>query len=218
MIENGQYIFTTKPSERDKRKQPGREELVSVLDTAIQNGVPSYAIKCIALDISAHPRKIASFDSDFLMDIRIIRIGEDYIGKIVGYTPPRVVKARNENNAWIASTAINDIDQDYIGYSDPEYVKRMSGSYIRDQRIRDLVLKRANGICEECSKPGFIKSDGSVYLETHHVISLSEEGEDKLHNVIALCATDHRRAHFSAEWEMMQHVFITKLSKYKSDS
>jgi 5-methylcytosine-specific restriction protein A len=31
------------------------------------------------------------------------------------------------------------------------------------------------------------------YLETHHVISLSEQGPGKVTNVIALCPNDHRR-------------------------
>ncbi len=40
---------------------------------------------------------------------------------------------------------------------------------------------------------------GSLYLETHHVIPLGEGGPDDDANVVALCANDHRRAHFSEE-------------------
>ncbi len=143
---------------------------------------------------------------------------DDYIGQIVGYIPPEIVSTRGDQIAWIASTAINDIEQDDVENDDPEYHRRMSGSYVRDSKVRDLVLKRANGICEECNQRGFLKADGKVYLETHHVISLSEQGPDKPHNVIALCANDHRRAHFGREWKEMQDKFLEKLSKYRTES
>jgi 5-methylcytosine-specific restriction protein A len=143
---------------------------------------------------------------------------DDYIGQIVGYIPPNVIAERGNQTAWIASTAINDIEKDDIGNGDPEYRRRMSGSYVRDAKVRDLVLKRAKGSCEECYEHGFLKADGKVYLETHHVISLSEQGPDMPHNVIALCANDHRRAHYAKNWAELQDKFLAKLSKYKTEN
>lgn len=60
------------------------------------------------------------------------------------------------------------------------------------------VLIRANGICEECkNKAPFIrKSDNTPYLEVHHIIPLSENGDDTVENCIALCPNCHRKAHF----------------------
>jgi 5-methylcytosine-specific restriction enzyme A len=217
-IHDSQYIFTTHPRLTDVRKKPGRKELISVLDRVIQNGYSAYGIKCRAADIDAVTRKRASFESLQLLDLRIRKRGDDYIGQIVGFIPPEVVQTRGAEAIWRASTAINDIDQDDVGNDDPEYRKRMSGSYIRDAKVRELVLKRAGGICEECSQPGFVKRNGKRYLETHHVISLSEQGVDKAHNVIALCATDHRRAHFAENWKELQDKFLAKLNKYKSEN
>lgn len=93
----------------------------------------------------------------------------------------------------------------------------MAGSYVRDSKVRDLVLKRAGGVCESCGNPGFLKRDGTRYLETHHVISLSEQGPDKVHNVLALCANDHRRAHFGKDWAELQDKFLKTLNKYRTD-
>jgi 5-methylcytosine-specific restriction enzyme A len=215
-IEIGQFVFSTKPRASDVRKKPGRTELISVIDDVVQNGFAAYGIQCRAVDLEANPRKRKSFDQDFLLDMRVRREGVDYIGQIVGHIPPIIVAERGENAAWVASTAINDIGQDDVGNSDPEYRKRMSGSYVRDAKVREQVLRRAKGVCEECCQPGFLKSDGNRYLETHHVISLSEQGADKLHNVIALCATDHRRAHYAQNWLELQDMFLVKLSKYKA--
>jgi predicted HNH restriction endonuclease len=122
----------------------------------------------------------------------------------------------NKHSFWLTKTArrairndrsaIDDVDADF-GNDDPEYRKRMAGSYVRDQRIRKKVLERADGHCEYCGLQGFIARNGEPFLEAHHIVSLSEQGPDKMSNVIALCPTDHRRAHFDAEWESLQAQF-----------
>ena len=40
---------------------------------------------------------------------------------------------------------------------------------------------------------------GALYLETHHIVPLSEGGPDHLSNVVAVCPNDHRRAHFGRD-------------------
>jgi 5-methylcytosine-specific restriction protein A len=42
-------------------------------------------------------------------------------------------------------------------------------------------------------------ANGGVYLETHHIIPLSEGGPDTFENVIALTADAHRQAHFGVD-------------------
>jgi len=137
-----------------------------------------------------------------------------------------VTAANHKHRFWKVETvkrfiappgsAANDIALNEIGNSDPEYRKRMSRHYERDAKVRQIVLQRAEGVCEECGQPGFLKLDGKRYLETHHIISLSEEGADQPHNVIALCANDHRRAHFASDWQELQEKFLIKIEKYRA--
>lgn len=63
---------------------------------------------------------------------------------------------------------------------------------------RPRALARAAGICEQCHKPAQFarKSDGSPYLEAHHVRPLADDGDDTFENVRALCPTCHRRVHY----------------------
>lgn len=70
--------------------------------------------------------------------------------------------------------------------------------YNRSQDVISHVLRRAAGICEICCKPApFIrKSDGSPYLEVHHVIALSDGGNDSIDNTKAVCPNCHRYEHF----------------------
>lgn len=79
------------------------------------------------------------------------------------------------------------------------------------QKVRAAVLERANGKCEFCGKLGFMKTDGTRYLESHHVITLAADGADRLTNVIALCPDDHREAHFGARSDEIEREMMLRL-------
>ncbi len=78
--------------------------------------------------------------------------------------------------------------------------KKITTSYVYD-RNPDVVAERlyqADGICEHCANiaPFLRRTDGTPYLEVHHIIALSEDGEDTVENTIALCPNCHRGMHF----------------------
>lgn len=78
--------------------------------------------------------------------------------------------------------------------------REQSGSvYVREAKVRQHVLDRSAGQCEHCGVVGFRCPDGSLYLETHHIIPLHEGGPDKEENVIALCPGHHREAHYGED-------------------
>jgi 5-methylcytosine-specific restriction endonuclease McrA len=104
------------------------------------------------------------------------------------------------------SNAIDD-----LGTDTPARAKSEEWSYARDTKVRDAVLKRAKGKCEFCGELGFMKPDGTRYLESHHVIALARDGADRLTNVIALCPNDHREAHFGERGEEIEKGMILKL-------
>ncbi|APG62653.1 hypothetical protein LPB140_07470 [Sphingorhabdus lutea] len=104
-------------------------------------------------------------------------------------------------------SAVDDINDSEVGNNSPEYIRRMAGSYVRDPEVRRQVLSRANGVCEYEGCVPFMNINGQLYLEAHHIISLAEQGEDKISNVIALCPNHHREAHFGEKWESLQDEF-----------
>lgn len=66
----------------------------------------------------------------------------------------------------------------------------------RSPYIAESAKRRAKGICQLCRKPApFCKNDGSPYLESHHIVWLSEGGEDSVDNTVALCPNCHRKVH-----------------------
>jgi hypothetical protein len=88
-------------------------------------------------------------------------------------------------------------------------------SYQRSAEVRRSALRRADGRCEYCGHPGFTMANGRIYLETHHVVPLSEGGPDHLTNVAALCPTDHKKAHFASDRESIKAALAAKLATAK---
>ena len=83
--------------------------------------------------------------------------------------------------------------------------------YVRDPTVRRCALDRAKGVCEYCAKPGFTMTDGSIFLETHHVVPLGEDGTDTEDNVAALCPNHHREAHHGARAAEIRRTLLSQL-------
>ena len=73
--------------------------------------------------------------------------------------------------------------------------------YRRNPDVVASVLFRAAGRCELCgaNAPFFRISDGSPYLEIHHILSLAEGGEDTIRNAVSLCPNCHKEVHYGKE-------------------
>lgn len=71
----------------------------------------------------------------------------------------------------------------------------------RNPSVVREVLKSAKGVCNNCKKLGPFKrrTDGSPFLEVHHIKPLSEKGDDVVSNCEALCPNCHRKEHFGAK-------------------
>lgn len=74
--------------------------------------------------------------------------------------------------------------------------ERVVQYYRRDPYISYYAKRWANGICQLCkAQAPFINSNGEPYLESHHILPLSEGGRDAVDNVVALCPNCHRKMH-----------------------
>ncbi|MGG3452275.1 HNH endonuclease signature motif containing protein [Domibacillus aminovorans] len=80
----------------------------------------------------------------------------------------------------------------------PKTTNVITKAYKRNSDVVAEVLARANGYCEDCGHeaPFLRASNGTPYLEVHHVIPLSKGGDDTVVNAQALCPNCHRKAHF----------------------
>jgi 5-methylcytosine-specific restriction protein A len=83
--------------------------------------------------------------------------------------------------------------------------------FVRSAVVRSNVRLRAGGKCEYCHQPSFVMANGGVYLETHHVTPLSENGPDNEKNVSALCPNHHREAHHGKNKNDIQADLLERL-------
>ena len=88
--------------------------------------------------------------------------------------------------------------------------------FLRNPEVRRRVLLRAGGRCEWCDQPGFLMEGGRVFLETHHVVPLSEAGADQERNVVALCPNHHREAHHGVNSKLMRAELLLKASSVRT--
>ncbi len=94
------------------------------------------------------------------------------------------------------------------GQAMPVKIEVSGTVFKRDPEVRKLALLRAGGHCEFCGQPGFAMANGNVYLETHHIVPLSEGGADDAANVAALCPGHHREAHHGTNATLIREVLL----------
>jgi len=89
--------------------------------------------------------------------------------------------------------------------------------YYRNPNVTTLALLRASGTCEYCNEPApFLRTDGSPYLEAHHLIPLSKKGNDDIDNVSAICPNCHKELHFGNRREIKSGELLEKIAEKNS--
>ncbi len=63
---------------------------------------------------------------------------------------------------------------------------------------------------------GFLKQDGTPYIEVHHILPMCDGGENALWNLSVLCAHHHRMAHFAdAETRLSVKQYLEKETSWR---
>lgn len=79
----------------------------------------------------------------------------------------------------------------------------------RDQRVRGVVLERAEGNCERCGAT----RDYPGFFDVHHI--LGAETSDRVWNCVALCPNCHREAHLSPKRQEINASLLNLALKFK---
>ena len=91
----------------------------------------------------------------------------------------------------------------------------VSEQYTRDLKVKQYTLRRANGICDLCGESApFVTNKNEPYLESHHVISLSNGGYDSIVNTVALCPNCHRKMHYGNNNKQNLKKLKDKIKQY----
>jgi 5-methylcytosine-specific restriction endonuclease McrA len=126
------------------------------------------------------------------------------------------VQTLDNDRVGLQNSTIDDIPSAPIGSKVPTRILTAGSRFQRDEKVRRFVIEQAKGTCEYCRELGFILPDGSHYLEAHHIIALANQGPDTVDNVIALCPSDHREAHYGANSVAMENEMIEIIKNRKN--
>lgn len=108
-----------------------------------------------------------------------------------------------------------------VGVIKPKVEHVTIAQFYRDPTVRAWVLQRADGCCELCNEPApFLTDSENAFLESHHIIALSDGGPDTPENTSALCPNCHRKMHYSKERvelrDYLKQVITAKEASYAS--
>ena len=94
----------------------------------------------------------------------------------------------------------------------PSQAPSIRNVYQRSREVRNYVLARAKGTCEGCSSPApFMRTNGTPYLEPHHLTRVSDGGPDHPAHVISLCPNCHRRVHAGLDGATYNSTLTAKM-------
>lgn len=197
------------------RGRHGAADQQRILQVVMQENIPAYGLVCIAHDPNATPRSIKEIKSDFLIRLRIEKVGNLVFGYHLGSVHMLEVAREIRKSKDSREDGLSDLDDIPAGNETPDRASTSSWVVIRDPDVRAYVLNQAKGRCEHCGRAGFLMKSGRRYLEAHHVIALSAKGKDTVDNVIALCPEHHREAHYGSDAESLEMDFLKCIKNRK---
>ncbi|HAS7010772.1 TPA: hypothetical protein I7289_07985 [Vibrio parahaemolyticus] len=157
--------------------------------------------------------KLLSISSSEVVNL-IKEPGTGFAKKIV----PKIMPVLADNFADLESKADELID--VMGSSvpqgqlKPKKTDATGKQFVRDAAVVAYVLKQAAGKCECCQlNSPFIKPNGKLYLEVHHVKQLSDRGADTVTNAIAVCPNCHRELHFGANRDAVVELVYSRVRR-----
>jgi len=119
----------------------------------------------------------------------------EYLSDVVDATLPNPSFAYNSLRS-ISNENLAKLATSYNLY--PRKAETTSSKFIRNPYIVEQAKRIANGKCQDCGNlaPFLTKGTNEPFLEIHHIVPLSLDGEDTIENVVALCPNCHRKRHY----------------------
>jgi 5-methylcytosine-specific restriction endonuclease McrA len=147
------------------------------------------------------PLKDQSFD-DLIEAINKFAKNRDTIGSRVGSLPTYAAILADQVRAALKDKPEARKQRLENAAPKPNVFTTIVKRYNRNPDVIAEALFRAQGKCEGCRQNApFLKANtNEPFLEVHHKIPLSDNGDDTVENVIALCPNCHRERHYGQDY------------------
>ncbi len=187
---------------------PRKKRILSLRDGLLQAYNTSTPLRVIVLDGTQYP------DDDQKQSVD---------RRLLDPVPWHVVESNPSSGTFRirrgpgATMCLDQFDAEAVGAT-PQQRDVAGTVFVREPKLRRDALTRAGGRCEFCKELGFVALDGRVFLETHHVLPLSQGGLDRADNIVALCANHHREAHHGARAAAIRAELLLLLRAGSTDT
>jgi len=114
------------------------------------------------------------------------------------HLPESIIHKKQEKREREARRLSDEELEERVKYAKKRVGRREVGTtaYERNADVAELAKRRVKGICQLCEEPAPFKTKkDEPFLESHHIVWLSEGGEDTIENSTALCPNCHRKMH-----------------------
>jgi hypothetical protein len=133
--------------------------------------------------------------------------------------PPEANPESEEFREQVRKRRRKGFDTPPQGTLNPERKVASGKAYVRDPAVVAFVELEAGGLCEKCGQEApFIRSDGSPFLEVHHIQSLADGGPDTVWNAAGLCPNCHRECHYGQNIAKLRKELAAKILKKRPKS
>lgn len=208
---DGRYLFIPKAVPPPSwTSLPGFREMRRHIELVLQGHAEVLGVLCHAKNPDLEPRERAYYDESKLLVLEIEDKPEGVYGVVAGEVSVAAARQGSvKGKVTPRPSAFDDlVEHPPEGNEQPERLQIITTAFYRNAMVRSHVLKRANGRCEYCSKEGFLMRNGERYLETHHILALSEKGADSVCNVIGLCPEHHKQAHYGVDADQLNSEML----------
>ncbi|MEI6290073.1 MAG: HNH endonuclease signature motif containing protein [Chloroflexota bacterium] len=201
LIQNGDDIDCKISSVSDSTKYQNwkqrSERRKTILSTALNSNLPLRVIIVKSYPHNSHDKK----DITLRVKTRLLDKINWGIVSINQNTGEILIRRGFQSDQFVDQFSIEDILVER--FAKHEIIQTV---FSRSSDVRRLVLLRAKGKCEYCGAEGFKLQNGKIFLETHHIIPLSEKGPDDFKNVAAFCPNHHREAHYGETADFIRNT------------
>lgn len=181
---------------KNKDAQSARRQTETLLINLSSRGIKApfdlEQLECTTTNLKSFKDNFDNFQQSIVNDIENNTVTDQLI-EYQKQLENEVIKSQKNRKERLARL-------DKIGKTKPERIQVTTYVFKRNPDVIAEALYRADGRCENDKCQGYKafnrRSNGTPYVEVHHINPLSEGGLDIPENTIVLCPNCHREKHF----------------------
>ncbi|MEJ1973961.1 MAG: hypothetical protein WDM96_16310 [Lacunisphaera sp.] len=128
----------------DTKRSHGAADQNKILHLVVKEAIPAYGLICIAQDTEAAPRAIKTIEADYLVRLKIKKLGAIVYGHHVALVPLIDVVQQSKTKS---RDGLRDLLDAPLGNESPDRATISTVVVVRDNKVRSFVIRISKGKC-----------------------------------------------------------------------